>query len=200
MEKEFEELKELFQQKKASITLSSAMVDRKAQGQLQALKKNHILNIATFIITAFVILMIDRINSQQMETSDFGFWILIICSVYYALSKAYLLYRLNHIKPDNTVLDTVQKLEDYKNLNIWMHTYGEVIYALTLGLGVYLYLRPVLDKFLLDQTGRTVLCFWWIWSACILWMLIYTFVIKRKRMKKDVRILEDYIKSLNTSV
>lgn len=196
MEKEFEELKELFQHKKASTTLSAAIVDRKAKGQLWALKKNHIVNIATFIITAFAILMINHINSQKMETSDLGFWILIGCSLYYALSKAYLLHKLNQIKPGEAVLTAIQRLEAYKKLNIWFHTYGEVSYALVLGLGIYLYLRPVLDKFLLDKTGRTVLCFWWIWGACIIWMLIYTFVIKRKRMRKDIDLLEAYIQTL----
>lgn len=198
MDKEFEELKELFQHKKASATLSAAIVDRKVKGQLQALKKNHIVNIVTFIITAFAILFIDHINAQKMETSVLGFWILIGCSLYYALSKAYLLYRLNQVKPGETVLNAIQKLEAYKKMNIWFHTYGEVIYALILGFGIYLYLRPVLDKFLLDKTGRTILCFWWIWGACILWMLIYTFVIKRRRMKKDVRVLENFIHSLKS--
>ncbi len=198
MEKEFEELKELFQHKKASATLSATIVDRKSKGQLRALKKNHIVNIAAFIITAFAILLIDHINSQKMETSNFGFWILIGCSLYYGLSKAYLLYKLNQVQPGETVLDAIQKLETYKKLNIWFHTYGEVIYALVLGLGIYLYLRPVLDKFLLDKTGRTVLCFWWIWGACIIWMFVHTFFIKRRRMKKDVNILEDYVQSLKS--
>ena len=77
-----------------------------------------------------------------------------------------------------------------------MHTYGELMYVLVLSVGVYLYLRPVLDKFLLDTTGRTILCFWWIWGALIVWMLFYTFVIKRRRMRKDIIILEDYLQTL----
>lgn len=198
MEKEFKELKELFQQKKASVTLSPTIVSKKAKGQLHSLKKNHIINIATFLITAFAILFIDYVNAQKMKTSSLGFWILISCSLYYALSKAYLLYRLSHIKSTEPVLQSIQKLEAYKKLNIWFHTYGEVMYNLVLGFGVYLYLRPVLDKFLLDKTGRTILCFWYIWVTLILWMLFHTFFIKRRRMKKDVRILEDYITSLES--
>lgn len=198
MEKEFEELKALFQQKKPSPTLSVKGIDKKAQGQLQQLKKNHFTNIATFIVTALAIVIIDNINAQKMQTSAYGFWILIGCAVYYALSKAYLLHKLNQIKPTATILQTIQKLETYKKLNIWFHTYGEVMYALVLGLGVYLYLRPVLDKFLLDKTGRTILCFWYIWGTLILWMLIHTFFIKRRRMKKEVRILETYIEVLKS--
>lgn len=200
MEKEFEELKELFQHKKASVTLSAATVEKKSKRELWMLKKNHLRNIMVFIITTIAIVFIDDINSRKFETSDLGFWILIGCSIYYVLSKAYLLYKLNQIIPDKTVLDTIQKLEDYKKLNIWLHTYGEIIYSLVLSVGVYLYLRPVLDKFLLDKTGYTILCFWWIWAACILWMLIHIFYIKRRRMKKDIQVLENYRMSLKPDV
>lgn len=200
MEKDFEELKTLFQQKKASVTLSKKVVDQKAKDDIALLKKNHLKTIIVFIITAIAIIYIDRINAEKMVTSDYGFWILIGCSLYYALSKTYLLYRLNKVKPTQSVLQTIEQLEDYKKLNIWMHTYGEVLYVLVLGFGVYLYLRPVLDKFLLDKTGRTVLCFWWVWGACIVWMMFYTFVVKRRRMKKDVAILEKYIQSIKSEI
>jgi hypothetical protein len=200
MEKDFEELKTLFQQKKASVTLSKKVVDQKAKDDIALLKKNHLKTIIVFIITAIAIICIDRINAEKMVTSDYGFWILIGCSLYYALSKTYLLYRLNKVKPTQSVLQTIEQLEDYKKLNIWMHTYGEVLYVLVLGFGVYLYLRPVLDKFLLDKTGRTILCFWWVWGACIVWMIFYTFVVKRRRMKKDVAILEKYIQSIKSEI
>lgn len=200
MEKDFEELKTLFQQKKASVTLSQKVVDQKAKDDIALLKKNHLKTIIVFIITAIAIIYIDRINAEKMVTSDYGFWILIVCSLYYALSKTYLLYSLNKVKPTQSVLQTIEQLEDYKKRNIWMHTYGEVLYVLVLGFGVYLYLRPVLDKFLLDKTGRTILCFWWVWGACIVWMIFYTFFIKRRRMKKDVAILEKYIQSIKSEI
>lgn len=198
MEKEFEELKTLFQQKKASATLSYKEVNDKDKVNISSLKTNHLKTIITFVLTAIAILYIDTINAKKFETSSLGFWILISCSLYYALSKIYLLNRLNAIQPTESVLNTIKKLENYKKTNIWMHTYGEVLYALVLGLGVYLYLRPVLDQFLLDTTGRTILCFWWVWGACMVWMLFYTFIIKRRRMKKDVAILESYIQSIKS--
>ena len=200
MEKDFEELKTLFQQKKASVTLSQKVVDQKAKDDIALLKKNHLKTITTFIITAIALIFIDKINSEKMETSAYGLWILIGCSLYYASSKMYMLHRLNKVKPTETVLQTIKQLEGYKKLNIWMHTYGEIFYVLVLGFGVYLYVRPVLDKFLLDKTGRTILCFWWVWGACIMWIIFYTFVIKRRRMKKDVAILEKYIQSIKSEI
>lgn len=198
MEKEFEELKALFMQKKVSVALSTDFFDKKAKKDLSQLKKNHVKNIITLILTGAALVLINQINSEKMETSVWGLTIMLSCSVYYAASKTYLLFRLNAIKPTNSVLQAITQLERYKKLNTFMHTYGEVLYSLVLSLGVYLYLRPVLDKFLLDTTGRTILCFWWIWSALIAWMLFYTFVIKRRRMRKDIIILESYIQSLRS--
>lgn len=199
MEKEFEELKELFQQKKASVTLSTEVIDKKAKNDLSQLKKNHVKNIITLLSTAVVLVLINKINSEKMETSAWGLTILLTCAVYYAASKTYLLYRLKAIKPTNSVLQTIGQLERYKKLNTFMHTYAEVLYVLVLSVGVYLYLRPVLDKFLLDTTGRTILCFWWIWSALIVWMLFHTFVIKRRRMRKDIVVLENYLQTLKSN-
>lgn len=198
MEKDLEELKTLFQQKKASVTLSQKVVDQKNKDAIALLKKNHLKTIITFIITAIALVYIDKINSEKFATSACGFWVLIGCSLYYSFSKTYLFYRLNKIKPTQTVLQTIRELESYKKLNIWMHTYGEVLYILVLGFGVYLYLRPVLDTFLLDKTGHTILCFWWIWAACIAWMIFYTFVFKRRRMKKDLAVLEKYIQAIKS--
>lgn len=198
MEKDFEELKALFQHKKASLTLSQKVVRGKAADDLLLLKKNHFITIITFLITVIALSVIDKINSQQIAVSAAGFWILICCSLYYACSKSYMLYRLNKIKPAQSVLHAVGELENYKKLNIWMHTYGEVLYVLAVCCGVYLYLRPVLDKFLLDKTGRTIFCFWWVWSACIAWMIVYTFVIKRRRMKKETKLLEKYVKAIKS--
>lgn len=200
MEKDFEELKTLFQQKKASVTLSQKVTGLKAKDEISLLKRNHLKTIITFIITTIALVFIDKLNSEKLETSAYGFWILMGCSLYYALSKTYLFYRLTKIKPTQTVLQTIKQSESYKKLNIWMHTYGEVLYVLVLGLGVYLYLRPVLDKFLLDKTGRTILCFWWVWGTCIVGMIFYAFFIKRRRMKKDVAILEKYMQSIKSEI
>jgi amino acid transporter len=198
MEKDFEELKALFQQKKPSGFLSTGAIYQKANHDLSELKKNHLRNIITLLITGIALVFIDKINAEKMETSVLGLTILLTCSVYYAASKTYLLYRLKAVTPTDSVMQTIAKLERYKKLNTLMHTYGEMIYVLILSAGVYLYLRPVLDKFLLDTTGRTILCFWWIWGALIAWMLFYTFIIKRRRMKKDIIIIESYLRSLKT--
>lgn len=200
MEKDFEELKTLFQHKKASASLSEKVITQKAKDDIGLLKRNHIRTIITFILTAIAIIYIDTINTQKFATSPYGFWILIGCSLYYAISKIYLLRRLTRIKVTTSVLHTVKQLEAYKKLSIWMYTYGEILYVLVLALGVYLYLRPVLDKFLLDKTGRTIICFWWVWGSCMAWMIFYTFVVKRRRMKKDVTILEKYIQAIKSEV
>ncbi|WP_026751638.1 hypothetical protein [Sediminibacterium sp. C3] len=199
MDKEFEELKGLFQQKKASVTLSTEGIEKKAKHDLSKLRQNHIANIIMLLSTAIVLIVIDKINSEKIETSSWGLFILLTCSLYYALSKSYLLYRLNAIKPTHSVLHTIEQLERYKRLNTFMHTYGEMMYTLVLCIGIYLYINPVMDIFLLNNREEAMIWLWGIWGALIAWLLFYNFVIKRRRMKSDIQIIENYLKALKTN-
>lgn len=198
MDKEFEEMKGLFQQKKASVTLSTEGIQIKAKHDILKLRRNHIANIITFLSTAFVLIVIDKINSVKMETSASGLFILMTCSVYYALSKTYLLFRLNAIKPTHSVLQTIEKLEQYKKLNSFIHTYGEMMYTLVLSVGIYLYINPVMDIILLNNREEAIIWIWSIWGGLIVWLLFYNFVIKRRRMRSDIRMIENYLQALKT--
>lgn len=200
MEKEFEELKELFQNKKTSTSISSEVMDKKANHDLLQLKKNHLKNIFMFITTAVVLIIINKINMGRIDISYSGFAILLGCAIYYAISKIFLLNRLNAINPTNDVLQTIRQLERYNKLNKIMHTYGEIIYLLVLNAGVYIYIRPVLDKIFLDISVKSTLFLILIWGSVILWMLFHTFCIKRRRMKKDIVIIESYLHSLETEI
>ncbi len=200
MEKDIEELTALFKQKSSSSPLVMRESKTVRKDELHVLKRNHQIMIALFAFITVVIYLIHEFNQQHMQTSTTGFMILMGCSIYYTLSKLYLFYRIRNIQTTDPTLQVVQALERYKRLNNFMHTYGEVMYVSVLSVGIYLYLKDILNKYLLDHTGKTLLCFWWIWGACFLWIVINTFVIKRKRMKKDLRILEGFIHSLEQEV
>ncbi len=200
MEKDFEELKTLFQQKKASVTLSQKEVELKAKTEIGLLKKNHYQTILTFVLTSIAIIYIDTLNAEKMITSITGFWLLLGCALYYALIKSYLLYRLNEIKPTQSVLQTIHQLERYKKLNAWMATYGEIIYLLILSLGVYLYLQPVIIKFSLEEKKINILWIYSVFGAYFLWTVIYMLVIKRRQLQKDIRLLEKFLQSIKTNL
>lgn len=80
-----------------------------------------------------------------------------------------------------------------------MHTYGEMMYTLVLSIGIYLYINPVMDIFLLNNREEAMIWLWGIWGALIAWLLFYNFVIKRRRMKSDIQIIENYLKALKTN-
>lgn len=198
MEKNFEELKVLFQQKHISATFNEKVVEQKARNYLAILKRNHLKTIILFVITAIALFLIDEIASEKIVTSSYGFGILIGCSLYYATSKSYLLYRLNAIKPTDNTLHTIKQLKSYKKMNTGLLTYGEVLYTIVLTFGVYLYLLPVFEQMLLDKSKPAMAYFWCLGVAYICWILFYTLYIKRKRMNKDSQIIENYISDLNT--
>ena len=196
MDKEFDELKELFQHKTTAVALSTEDMSNRAKNDLSELKRNHLKNIVMLLSTAFALVMINKVNSDKIEVSVWGFALLLLCAVYYALSKMYLLIQLRAIKPTNNVFQVITQLERYNTLNTFMHTYGEAIYLLVLNVGVYLYLHPVMAAFQIHISGNSILYIGLIWIAWFGWMMYYTFGIKRSRMKKDRSIIENYKLSL----
>ncbi|WP_294675219.1 hypothetical protein [uncultured Fluviicola sp.] len=198
MEKEFEELKVLFLQKETSMNLSVAWADKKNKSDLSELKKNHTKNIALFLTTACLLVFIDRVNAEKMETSLLGLILLVSCSLYYAASKSFLLYRLKSIRSTDNTLDVLGRLERYERLNSFMHTYGEILYVAVLSMGVYLYLQPVFETILKEQIRNYPLVFWGVWGAFLIWVVIHTLVVKRIRLKKELQILANYRQSLQS--
>lgn len=198
MEQEFEELKVLFRQKETSMNLSVAWADKKNKSDLSELKKNHTKNIALFLATACVLIFIDRVNAEKMETSLFGLILLVSCSLYYAASKSFLLYRLKSIRSTDNTLNVLGRLEKYERLNVFMHTYGEILYVSVLSMGVYLYLQPVFETVLLEQIQNYPFVIWGTWGAFLIWVVIHTLVVKRIRLKKELQILENYRQSLQS--
>lgn len=192
METDFDELKIVFAQKQ-----SPAHWQKKTDNAtpvLSGLKTGYAKTIFVFMLTAIAIVLVDRLNAQSISTSVNGFRILLVCALYYALSKAYLLYRLDRIKPTLPVLQAIQELERYKKLNTVALTYGELLYAIVLSIGVYLYIQALAP--LLEKENPYVLNL--VLGAYILWVAIHTLVIKRRHLKKELFVLETYIQTLRS--
>lgn len=192
METDFDELKIVFAQKQSSARWQKKT--DKATPVLSGLKTGYTKTIFIFLLTAIAIVLIDRLNSQSISTSVNGFRILLGCALYYALSKLYLIYRLERIKPTLPVLRAIQELERYKKLNTAVLTYGELLYAIVLSIGVCLYVQALAP--LLEKENPYVLNL--VLGAYILWVAIHTLVIKRKQLQKQLSVLETYINTLQT--
>ena len=193
MERDFEELKILFAQKHSSAPHRHIETVKKIP-VLTFLKTGHTQTMIVFFITAFAIVFIDKLSSEKIRTSSSGFWILLACALYSALSKAYLLFRLNQVKPTQPVLKTITLLEQHRKLNMAMLTYGELLYTLVLSAGVYLYLQPVVPLLQKEHPYVIELAL----GAYILWAFIHTVFFKRKNLKTELEILEVHIQTLRS--
>lgn len=191
MERDFDELKMAFSQKRTSVLHLSGK-NEKGIPVLAALKTGYAKTILMFVMTALVIVLVDQLSSASIRTSAAGFRILLGCALYYALTKVYLLYRLGRVKPTLPVLQAIEQLERYQKLNTVMLSYGELLYAIVLSIGVYLYIKPLMPFFEKENPGIIPL----VLGAYILWTVIYTLVIKRKQLRKELRIVEAYIQTL----
>lgn len=193
MERDFEELKMMFAQKRSSVPNRQVTPVKEIQ-VLAFLKTGHIQTMIVFFVTAFAIVFIDKLSSEKIKTSSFGFWLLLCCALYYAFSKAYLLHRLNRVKPTQPVFQTIALLEQYKKLNVLVQTYGELLYAIVLSAGVYLYIQPIVP-FLQKEHPYVMES---VLGVYILWVCVYSLFFKRKKLKTELQILDTYIQTLKS--
>ena len=198
MEEEFLDIKKLYQSKASDSLLASKVSKREAQDNLKGLKKRLFQNIATFIITAAAIIYIDFVSSAIIVTSAIGFWIMLFCAIYYAGSKVFLLYRLKRINSKQPVLKVIEQLDSYKSLNAIMLTYGELLYILLLSIGVYLYIIPIANFMSAGKIQNYFVYFILVWIGYILWIILNTFYLKRKKLLKENQILKDHIQYLKS--
>ena len=193
MERDFDELKTVFAQKRSPASLWQIKPE-KAIPVLSALKTGYARTIFVFVMTAVAIVLADKLSSATVTTSAEGFRILLGCALYYALSKAYLLYRLGRVKPTLPVFQAIEQLERYKKLTTRMLTYGELPYAIVLSTGVYLYaqaLMPLFEK----ENPLAIPC---VLGVYILWAAFYTLVIRRRHLRNELCVLETYIQTLRS--
>lgn len=196
MDKELEELKNIFGQGDPQLAKNFRFSKTNASNSLGQLKKDQMKMLATFILNAAAIIYIDFVSGQKIETSRPGFYILLGCTIYYASLQFFLFKKLNAINPSLPVVASIKQLENYKKINQFFQIYGELIYVIVLSFGVYLYIQPILLHLSNGAPSKYLEYFKFIWFAYLAWAFVNTFYIKRKRLKKETAILEKYINQL----
>lgn len=196
MDKELEELKNIFGQGDPQLAKNFRFSKTNASNSLGQLKKDQMKMLATFILNAAAIIYIDFVSGQKIETSRPGFYILLGCTIYYASLQFFLFKKLNAINPSLPVVASIKQLENYKKINQFFQIYGELIYVIVLSFGVYLYIQPILLHLSNGAPSKYLEYLKFIWFAYLTWAFVNTFYLKRKRLKKETAILEKYINQL----
>lgn len=199
MDRDLEAIKALYMQKKIVLPSNIQRLKNEGQTHLKKLKNAHIKTVFTFIATAAAICYIDHVSAAKLPMSVSGFWILVGCALYYAASRLYLLRQLNSISPAQPALTVMEQLVSYKKLNGFLSIYGEIVYVLILSIGVYLYVMPILlfmDKSFSNNYINGVKLIWFMYIG---WVLLHTFYFKRRRLKAETAIIENYLQSLKAT-
>lgn len=199
MDKDLEAIQALYFQKKMMLPAGTQQLKHEGENHLKKLKNAHIKTVFTFIATAAAICYIDHVSAAKLPISVSGFWILVGCALYYAASRLYLLRQLNSISPAQPALTVMEQLVSYKKLNGFLSIYGEIMYVLILSIGVYLYVMPILLFMYKTLPLNYVKWLQLIWVMYIGWVLIHTFYFKRRRLKAETAIIENYLQSLQAT-
>ncbi|VXB83966.1 conserved membrane hypothetical protein [Flavobacterium sp. 9AF] len=196
----FNELKSLYQQKKETKNnISSTEIKQNATHKIEVLKKKNFKQYFLFLATAVALVFINNISSKTIETSKLGFGILLSCSLYYAISKVYLNQKLSKISPLNSAKENLESLVNYSKLVTFVSIFLEFIYAVVLSIGVYLYMQPIIEANSASGNYFPLLAKL-VWVFYLIWAFIYTFIIKRKEVTKEKKIIECMIQSLKENL
>ncbi len=199
MDKDLESLQALYIQKKMMLPSGTQQLKKEGENHLKKLKDAHVKTVFTFVATAAAIWYVDYVSAAKLATSASGFWILVGCALYYAASRLYLIRQLNAISPAQPALKVMEQLGSYKKLNSFLATYGEILYVVILSIGVYLYLMPILLYMTNSIPLKYIHLLKFVWFIYIGWVLLHTFYFKRKRLKSETAIIENYLQSLKAA-
>jgi hypothetical protein len=198
MDKELDDLKKVYSLDKHGLSNDFTFSKANSVNELGKLKKEQLKMVFTFLFTASIIVYVDYVSSQKMETSRPGFYILLGCAIYYAATKFFLFQKLGSIDASLPVLKCIAQVEAYKKLNQFFYTYGELLYVIILSFGVYLYLQPILIHLSGLNPTKYLEFLKFIWIAYLGWAVFNTFYLKRKCLKKETNILETYLRQLSS--
>lgn len=196
MDKELEEFKKLYGQNEQNLSSGFRLASTKANAAITILKKGQLKMLFTFMVTAAAIIYVDYVSSQKIETSKPAFYLLLGCAIYYAATKFFLFTKLSRIDPTLPVLKSIRQVESFKKLNQFFATYGEMLYAVVMSVAVYLYLQPILIHLDNGSPNKYLQFFKFIWPAFLAWAFYYTFFIKRRQLRKDTAMVENYLQQL----
>lgn len=199
MDNDLRQLRNLYSHVDVKLPLDFNFSKNRVKKEFDLLKRSHLKMLLAFVLTAAAIVYVDYVCSSKFLTSKSGFLILLFCSIYYSVLKLYLYSHLKAVDVTESVSDCIKKLENYNKTNNILQTYGEIIYVTLLSLGVYLYLQPF--TFYINTTNKTaaLTALKIVSITYLLWAIIYTFIIKRRLLNKETKVIERYLNQLKSS-
>jgi len=187
--KEFDQLTTAWKSQHTEPKGNSADAIAKSIATQRKLRTKHLIQSILFFSTAFVIVIIDNITTEQIKTSVIGFSILMGCSIVYGIIRLWLYFKLQSIDFTMPTLRLLDALRNYRSTAQFIFVKVEFVYAVVLSVGVVIYLKPVFAMFSLEIITL-------IFTAYTGWVVFHTFVIKRKEAKAESKQIEDLIVAL----
>lgn len=187
--KEFDNLKEIWNQQKESQVPDVSQIISKAKKEKQSMGNKIIIQVAILLLTIVAITWVVAVIDFKMATTYIGVGLMSLTILSYSAIRLYQAKQLKKIDLTQSPKKALQQLEQYYAFQQFVSTKCTLAYFILLNLGFVFYFIEVMQPM---STEMTVIFL----TAYIAWMLFAYFILGKKQKQKEYDKTQNIINSI----
>ena len=187
--KEFDNLKEIWNQQKESAVPDVSQIISKAKKEKQSMGNKIILQATILLFTIVALVVVVSKIDFKMITTFIGIGLMLTTIFVFSLIRLYQAYKLKSIDLTQSPKQVLLQLEQFYTFQQFVSTKCALAYFILLNIAFGFYFIEVLQPMATTMKIISLIIY-------IAWMLIAYFIIGKRSKKKEFRKTEDIINSI----
>ena len=187
--KEFDNLKEIWNQQKESAVPDVSQIISKAKKEKQSMGNKIILQATILLFTIVALVVVVSKIDFKMITTFIGIGLMLTTIFVFSLIRLYQAYKLKSIDLTQSPKQVLLQLEQFYTFQQFVSTKCALAYFILLNIAFGFYFIEVLQPMATTMKIISLIIY-------IAWMLIAYFIIGKRSKQKEFRKTEDIINSI----
>jgi hypothetical protein len=187
--KEFDNLKEIWNQQKESSVPDVSQIISKAKKEKQKMGNKIIIQVAILLLTVVAIGIVGAIIDFKMITSYIGLGIMLATILFFSGIRLYQVFKLKKIDLTESPKKVLSQLEQFYAFQQFVSVKCTLAYFILLNLAFVFYFIEVLKP--MSTLMKTIVL-----VVFVAWMLIAYFILGKKEKQKEFEKTQNIINSI----
>ncbi|MGH2667269.1 hypothetical protein [Flavobacterium sp.] len=187
--KEFDNLKEIWNQQKESQVPDVSQIISKARKEKQSMGNKILIQVAVLLLTIIGISLVVTAIDFKMLTTYIGIGLMFATILIFSAIRLYQAYKLKNIDLTQSPQKALQQLEQFYAFQKFVSTKCMLAYFILLNLGLACYFIEVMQPMSVEM--KTIFLI-----AYIAWMLIAYFILGKKQKQKEYDKIQNIINGI----
>jgi uncharacterized membrane protein YecN with MAPEG domain len=192
--KEFDNLKEIWNQQKESIVPDVSQIISKAKKEKRSMGNKILIQVAILLLSVIAIAWVGAVIDFKMATTYIGIMMMFAIILIFSSIRLYQVYKLKNIDLTQSPTKTLLELEKFYAFQQFVNTKCTLAYFILLNLAFVFYFIEVMQP--LSMMIKIIVLI--VYTA---WMLIAYFILGKKQKQKEydkTQSIIDSIKKIET--